>query len=126
MKNSNGCLTLLILGGIITGALILSETTPNTRPPLPEVPSDEEQLVLYRTRTAYRRDTLLRESSEKPKVLYEFHSRDYYHTSRSSGRVLYNNGKAISTGMTDEEIVNQLSLDYQDLYDYYGGSEEIF
>lgn len=126
MKNSNGCLTLLILGGIITGALILSETTPNTRPPLPEVPSDEEQLVLYRNRTAYRRDTLPKESSEKSKVLYEFHSRDYYHTSRSSGRVLYNNGKAIQTGMTDEEIVNQLSLDYQDLYDYYGGAEEIF
>lgn len=126
MKNSKGCLTLLILGGIITGALILSETTPNTRPPLPEVPSDEEQLVLYRNRTAYRRDTLPRESSEKPKVLYEFHSRDYYHTSRSSGRVLYNNGKAIQTGLTDEEIVNQLSLDYQDLYDYYGGAEEIY
>lgn len=125
MKNSKGCLTLLILGGIITGALILSETTPDTRPPLPEVPSDEEQLEIYMARTAGKRDTVFTEDS-KAKVLYEFHSKDYYHTSRSSGRVLYNNGKAIQTGLTDEEIVNQLSLDYQDLYDYYGGAEEIY
>lgn len=125
MKNSNGCLTLLILGGIITGALILSETTPNTRPPVPEPPSEEKQLEMYMARTAGKRDTVFTEDS-KAKVLYEFHSKDYYHTSKLGGRVLYNNGKAIQTGLTDEEIVNQLSLDYQDLYDYYGGAEEIY
>ena len=29
-------------------------------------------------------------------------------------------------GITSEELVNQLSLDYQDLFDYYGGAEELY
>lgn len=122
---NNGCLPIITLGGIVLGAFILSNLAVDTRPPVPEPPSDEEQLEMYMARTAGKRDTVFTEDS-KAKVLYEFHSKDYYHTSRSSGRVLYNNGKAIQTGLTDEEIVNQLSLDYQDLYDYYGGAEEIY
>lgn len=35
-------------------------------------------------------------------------------------------GAAFETGMTGEEILNQLDLDYQDLYDYYGGAEELY
>lgn len=122
---NNGCLPLLTLGGIVLGAFILSNLAVDTRPPVPEPPSEEKQLEMYMARTAGKRDTVFTEDS-KAKVLYEFHSKDYYHTSKSGGRVLYNNGKAIQTGLTDEEIVNQLSLDYQDLYDYYGGAEEIY
>ena len=62
-------------------------------------------------------------SWEKPKVTSHKH---LYHTSKSSGVVLRKGNKRIPTGMTSEEIVNQLSLDYQDLYDYYGGAEEIY
>lgn len=40
--------------------------------------------------------------------------------------VLYNDGNPIYTGMTDEQIIDQLSLDYQDMYDYYGGAEELY
>ena len=29
-------------------------------------------------------------------------------------------------GITSEELVNQLSLDYQYLFDYYGGAEELY
>ena len=122
---NNGCLPLIILGGIVLGAFILSNLAVDTRPPVPEPPSEEKQLEMYMARTAGKRDTIFTEAS-KAKVLYEFHPKDYYHTSKSGGRVLYNNGKAIQTGLTDEEIVNQLSLDYQDLYDYYGGAEEIY
>lgn len=36
-------------------------------------------------------------------------------------------GKDITIeGITSEELINQLSLDYQDLFDYYGGSEELY
>ena len=62
-------------------------------------------------------------SWEKPKVTTYKH---LYHTSKKSGVVLRKGNQRIATGMTSEEIVNQLSLDYQDLYDYYGGAEEIY
>lgn len=32
----------------------------------------------------------------------------------------------IIEGITSEELINQLSLDYQDLFDYYGGAEELY
>ena len=44
----------------------------------------------------------------------------------SNNKILYDDRRTICTGMSDEEIVNQLSLDYQDLYDYYGGEEELY
>lgn len=62
-------------------------------------------------------------SSNTPKT---YTHRHLYHNSKSSGVVLKNGEREIRTGLTSEEIVNQLSLDYQDLYDYYGGAEEIF
>lgn len=43
-----------------------------------------------------------------------------------SGVTLELNGVTIQTGLTSEEILQQLSLDYQDLYDYYGGAEELY
>lgn len=42
------------------------------------------------------------------------------------GIVLDINGAKIYTGLSSEDIINQLSLDYQDLYDYYGGAEELY
>ena len=35
-------------------------------------------------------------------------------------------GKKIVTGLSSEEILEQLDLDYQDVYDYYGGAEELW
>ena len=64
-------------------------------------------------------------SWEKPEVTSYSHKK-HYHTSSKSGVILKRGNKRIETGMTSEEIINQLSLDYQDLYDYYGGAEEIF
>lgn len=37
-----------------------------------------------------------------------------------------NDGTEIVTDLTSEDIINQLSLDYADLYDYYGGAEELY
>lgn len=37
-----------------------------------------------------------------------------------------NNGTEIVTDLSSEDIINQLSLDYADLYDYYGGAEELY
>ena len=36
------------------------------------------------------------------------------------------NDKKINTGLSSEEILEQLDLDYQDVYDYYGGAEELY
>lgn len=43
-----------------------------------------------------------------------------------SGVVLEINGMKVYTGLSSEEILNELSLDYQDLFDYYGGAEELY
>lgn len=44
----------------------------------------------------------------------------------AGGVVLHLNGVDIYTGKSSEEILNELSLDYQDLFDYYGGAEELY
>ena len=45
---------------------------------------------------------------------------------RGNGVVLNSGGREIATGLSSEEILEQLDLDYQDVYDYYGGSEELW
>ena len=42
---------------------------------------------------------------------------------RGDGVVLNSGGRSIVTGLSSEEILEQLNLDYQDVYDYYGGAE---
>ena len=44
---------------------------------------------------------------------------------RGDGVVLNSGGRSIVTGLSSEEILEQLNLDYQDVYDYYGGAEEL-
>ena len=44
---------------------------------------------------------------------------------RGNGVVLNLGGEKIVTGLSSEEILEQLDLDYQDVYDYYGGAEEL-
>lgn len=45
---------------------------------------------------------------------------------RGNGVVLSPGGNKIVTGLSSEEILEQLDLDYQDVYDYYGGAEELW
>ena len=45
---------------------------------------------------------------------------------RDNGVVLNSGGKKVVTGLSSEEILEQLDLDYQDVYDYYGGAEELW
>lgn len=45
---------------------------------------------------------------------------------RGNGVVLNSGGKMVVTGLSSEEILEQLDLDYQDVYDYYGGAEELW
>ena len=42
-----------------------------------------------------------------------------------SGVTLQLHGVTIETGLTSEEIIQQLSIDYHDLFDQYGGADEI-
>lgn len=42
------------------------------------------------------------------------------------GVILQIGDSRIYTGLSSEDILQQLSLDYQDLYDYYGGAEELY
>lgn len=42
---------------------------------------------------------------------------------RGNGVVLNSGGNKIVTGLSSEEILEQLDLDYQDVYDYYGGAK---
>ena len=42
---------------------------------------------------------------------------------RGNGVVLNSGGKKIVTGLSSEEILEQFDLDYQDVYDYYGGAD---
>lgn len=42
------------------------------------------------------------------------------------GVVLNLNGVTINTGADADEILQQLTIDYQDLFDQYGGSEELY
>lgn len=43
-----------------------------------------------------------------------------------NGVVLNSGGKEVVTGLSSEEIMEQLDLDYQDVYDYYGGTVELW
>ena len=45
---------------------------------------------------------------------------------RGNGVVLNSGGNKVVTGLSSEEILEQLDLDYQDVYDYYGGAEELW
>ena len=45
---------------------------------------------------------------------------------RGNGVVLNSGGNKIVTDLSSEEILEQLDLDYQDVYDYYGGAEELW
>lgn len=45
---------------------------------------------------------------------------------RGNGVVLNSGGKEVVTGLSPEEILEQLDLDYQDVHDYYGGAEELW
>lgn len=45
---------------------------------------------------------------------------------QGGGVVLKSGGRDILTGLSSEEILEQLDLDYQDVYDYYGGSDELW
>ena len=45
---------------------------------------------------------------------------------RGNGVVLNSGGRKVVTGLSPEEILEQLDLDYQDVYDYYGGAEELW
>ena len=42
------------------------------------------------------------------------------------GVILKLNGVTICTGADADEIIQQLTVDYQDLFDQYGGSEELY
>lgn len=42
------------------------------------------------------------------------------------GIVLEIKGMKIETGLSSEELLDQISVDYQDLFDYYGGAEELY
>lgn len=120
MKDSKTWLVWLWLGVIITPVAI--ECSNNSQPiSHQEKGAFIEPIIAKGT----RRETppTVTPSWEKPRVTSTKH---LYHTSESSGIILKKGNKKIHTGMTSEEILNQLSLDYQDLYDYYGGAEEIF
>ena len=43
-----------------------------------------------------------------------------------SGVTLQLHGVTIETELSSEEIIQQLSIDYQDLFDQYGGADEIY
>jgi len=42
------------------------------------------------------------------------------------GVVLHLNGVTIATGADADEILQQLTIDYQDLFDQYGGADELY
>ena len=44
----------------------------------------------------------------------------------SNGVVLHLNGVTINTGADADEILQQLTFDYQDLFDQYGGADELY
>lgn len=121
MKDSKGWMFWVWLGVIISPVLIECSTKG-------EVLTQREyrEIGPMRPRNT-RRDTppTVTPSWEKSSVNTYSH-KDLYHYGKDSGITLRKGNKEIHTGMTSEEIINQLSLDYQDLYDYYGGAEEIF
>ncbi len=45
---------------------------------------------------------------------------------RGNGVVLNSGRRKVVTDLSSEEILEQLDLDYQDVYDYYGGAEELW
>lgn len=121
MKDSKGWMFWIWLGIILSPVLIECSTRE-------EVPHHREcgEIGPMRPQNT-RRDTppTIAPSWERSSANTYSH-RDSYHYSKDSGITLRKGNKEIHTGMTSEEIINQLSLDYQDLYDYYGGAEEIF
>lgn len=83
------------------------------------------------------------DTPEKPKFKYDYIAREpdivYKEPKFKSGRdqlipenkygggvVLQLHGAVIETGLTSEEILEQLSFDYQDIYDQYGGAYGLY
>ncbi|MBQ3245732.1 MAG: hypothetical protein II989_09485 [Bacteroidales bacterium] len=100
-KEPDGCAVLFILAGIVVAAFVISETTPYIgigRQPAGNTLRGKDVEPELCADTSYDSDT----------------------------KVLYDKIRTIDAGMSDEEIINQLSVDYQDLYDYYGGAEELY
>ena len=69
---------------------------------------------------------------KKPDIVYKppvFKSgRDQaVQANKNGGGVILNlHGVTIDTGADADEILQQLTIDYQDLFDQYGGSEELY
>lgn len=53
-------------------------------------------------------------------------TRDPIVDKQDKGVTLKFNGVTINTGVDADEIIQQLTIDYQDLFDQYGGSEELY
>ena len=67
------------------------------------------------------------EQPEVPKIEPIFqHGDQLIEDTKSGGVVLHINGVDITTGLSSEQIIEQLDFDYYDIFDYYGGAEEIY
>ena len=112
-KSNNGILFYIWLGIIVTPFII--ECCNESQTPPTTYPSQGGYIKPIKTKEFRGTEQYKPRVSLNPPI-----------SNSKKGVVLKNGNTYIETGMTSEEIVNQLSLDYQDLYDYYGGAEEIF
>ena len=102
---------LLILGGIeLLGAFYRAHPDPQNRPSFKSydyVPK-EPDIVYKEPKFTSGRDQAISDNKS------------------GGGVVLKLNGVTIDTGADADEIIQQLTIDYQDLFDQYGGSEELY
>lgn len=120
-RGNNALLVMLVTSPIWLIPLALLSNYLDERYSAPEV----EKVYNY-PRYEYPDDTTLAHPERIPKkgesIMPRVNSYD-----GNNGVVLTLPGdKKINTGLSSEEILEQLDLDYQDVYDYYGGAEELY
>ena len=77
-------------------------------------------------RYEYPDDTILAHPERIPKKEESIMPRLNSHDGNNGVVLTLPGGNKINTGLSSEEIIEQLDFDYQDVYDYYGGAEELY
>ena len=77
-------------------------------------------------RYEYPDDTILAHPERIPKKGESIMSRVNSYDGNNGVILTLPGDNKINTNLSSEEILEQLDLDYQDVYDYYGGADELY
>ena len=120
-KGNNALLIILVTSPIWIIPLALLVDYLDERYSAPKV-----EKVLNYPRYEFPDDTILTHPERIPKKGESIMPRVNSHDGNTGVVLTLPDGNKINTGLSSKEILEQLDFDYQDVYDYYGGAEELY